>query len=145
MTRSGYRTALLIALLAASSVVATAQRGGDQFKARLSPLGVTGATVNTTTGSGSVTATLADSKLTIEGTFDGLTGSATAANVRRGPKAIPGPVVFELEFTKASKGTIKGTLDLKPDQIEDLKAGRLYVQIHSERAPDGSIRGWLLK
>jgi len=29
--------------------------------------------------------------------------------------------------------------------FDDLKAGRIYLQIHSERAPDGSIRGWLLK
>jgi expansin (peptidoglycan-binding protein) len=106
---------------------------------------VTGATVNTVTGSGSVTATLDGSKLTVQGTFEGLSGSATVANIRRGPKAIPGPVVFDLEVTKASSGTVSGAFDLKPDQVADLKDGRLYVQIHSERAPDGSIRGWLLK
>jgi len=139
-----------ISLLAALAVVVatgvpSAQSGSDRYKARLSPLGVTGATVNTVTGAGSATAVLEGTKLVVDGTFEGLTGAATTANVRRGPKAIPGPVVFDLEVTKASKGTIKGTFDLKPDQIEDLKAGRLYVQIHSERAPDGSIRGWLLK
>ena len=106
---------------------------------------MTGATINTITGSGSATATLDGSKLTIQGSYEGLTGSATAANVRRGPKAIPGPVVFELEFTKASSGKLSGSFTLTADQVEDAKAGRLYVQVHSERAPDGSIRGWLLK
>ncbi|HKT80201.1 MAG TPA: CHRD domain-containing protein [Vicinamibacterales bacterium] len=131
----------LVCLLAAPNA-----QSADKYKARLSPLGVTGATVNTITGSGSVTATLQGTKLTIEGTFDGLTGSATTANIRRALKALAGPVVFEItELTKASKGTIAGTFELKPDQVEDLKAGRLYVQIHSERAPEGSIRGWLLK
>ncbi|MDR1989205.1 MAG: CHRD domain-containing protein [Acidobacteriaceae bacterium] len=120
-------------------------RSAAPFKARLSPLGVTGATVNTITGLGAVTATLTGATLAIDGTFEGLTGVATAANVRRGPKAIPGPVVFDLEFTKASSGHVSGTLTLTPEQIADLNAGRLYVQIHSERAPDGSIRGWLLK
>jgi hypothetical protein len=82
--------------------------------------------------------------LTIEATFEGLTGAATAANVRRGPKGIPGPVVFELEVPKASSGKVSATLDLTPEQLADLREARLYLQIHSERAPDGSIRGWLL-
>jgi len=138
------RSLLGLALALILGLPALAQ-SPDRYKARLSPLGVTGSTVNTVTGAGSVTATLQGTKLAIEGTFEGLNGSATAANLRRGPRAIPGPVVFDLEFTKAPKGTVTGTLELKPDQIEDLKAGRLYVQVHSERAPDGSIRGWLLK
>ena len=113
-------------------------------EARLSPLGVTNATVATTTGVGRATATLMGKRLTVEATFEGLTGAATAANIRRGPKGIPGPVVFELDVTKASSGTIKGALDLSRDQLRDLREGRLYLQVHSERAPEGSIRGWLL-
>jgi hypothetical protein len=137
------RVLVLCLCLAAAAAVSAQNRA--VFKARLSPLGVTGATVNTTTGAGSVTATLEGTKLTIDGTFEKLTGAATAANLRRGPKAIPGPVVFDLEFTKASSGKLSGTFTLTPDQVADLNAGRLYVQVHSERAPDGSIRGWLLK
>lgn len=123
----------------------TAAAGADVFKARLAPLGVTQATVNTITGVGHVTATLSGSKLTIDANFEGLTGAATAANLRRGAKGIPGPVVFELQAPKASSGKINATLDLSAEQVSDLKAGRLYLQIHSERAPDGSIRGWLLE
>ena len=133
------------ALLLLLSPSLHAQSKPEAYKARLSPLGVTNATVATTTGVGAVTASLTGTKLTIEATFEGLTGMATAANLRRGPKGIPGPVVFDLEFPKASEGKITAALDLKPEQIEDLRAGRLYLQIHSERAPDGSIRGWLLK
>jgi hypothetical protein len=137
---------LLFAVAGASSAPAgRAQAPGQQFKARLSPLPVTNATVNLITGSGSVTATLAGTTLTLDGSFAGLTGAATQANVRRGPKAIPGPVVFELDVPKASSGRLTGTLTLTPEQVDDLAAGRLYVQIHSERALEGSIRGWLLK
>ena len=117
----------------------------EEFKARLSPLGVTMATVNTITGVGAVTAKLDGARLTIDATFEGLNGAATAANIRRGAKGIPGPVMFDLEFPKASSGKINATLVLSAEQIADLRAGRLYVQVHSERAPDGSIRGWLLK
>jgi hypothetical protein len=47
--------------------------------------------------------------------------------------------------TKAEKGTVSGTVELSPDQIEDLRNGRLYVQIQSQGAPDGNLWGWLLK
>ena len=40
---------------------------------------------------------------------------------------------------------ITGTLDLSPQQVEDLKGEQLYVQLNSERAPEGNLRGWLLK
>jgi hypothetical protein len=124
---------------------AIGQSRPDVYKARLSPLGVTNATVATTTGVGSVAATLTGNTLAIDATFEGLTGNATSANLRRGAKGIPGPVIAELEFPKASSGRITATVQLTPEQVADLKGERLYLQIHSERAPDGSIRGWLLK
>lgn len=125
--------------------VVSADSKAEVYQARPSPLGVTNATVDTTTGAGNVTATLATNRLTIEATFEGLTGAATTANIRRGPKGIPGPVVFELKAPAASSGTINASFDLTPDQVQDLREARLYLQIHSERAPEGSIRGWLLK
>lgn len=124
---------------------AFSQAHAELFKARLSPLGVTAATVNTITGVGAVAATLEGSRLTLKGTFEGLTGAATSANIRRGAKGIPGPAIFEIQVPKAASGEFATTLELKPEQIDDLRAGRLYLQIHSEKAPDGSIRGWLLK
>lgn len=142
---TAYRSLLVWLICLGTASVAFAQGKADAYKARLSPLGVTNATVNTTTGVGSVTATMNGTKLTIEASFEGLTGAATAANLRRGPKGIPGPVLFDLPFPKASSGKISAAVDLSPEQIEDLRAGRLYLQIHSERAPEGSIRGWLLK
>jgi hypothetical protein len=76
-----------------------------------------------------------------------LRSPATTAQIRRGPKGIRGPVIpnLELTVTKAEQGTLSGTLELTPDQISDLRNGRWYVQIQSERAPDGNLWGWLLK
>jgi len=96
------------------------------------------------TGSGSVSAVLTGTSLKVSGTFDGLAGLATIAQVHRGPLGIRGPVVFDLTIAKATKGTIEGTIELKPNQVEDLKRGRLYIQIHSDKAPDGNLWGWLL-
>jgi hypothetical protein len=144
-TSSLARSFLLLAIgLLASMPVVSADSKAEVYQARLSPLGVTNATVDTTTGAGKVTATLSGNRLTLAATFEGLTGAATAANLRRGPKGIPGPVVFELKAPGASSGTIDASLELTPDQVQDLRQARLYLQIHSERAPEGSIRGWLL-
>ena len=98
-------------------------------------------------GQGSLTATLNGKELAIEGTFEGLRSPATTAQIRRSPKGIPGTVVpnLDLTVTKAVKGTVSGKLQLTPDQITDLREGRLYVQIQSEKAPDGNLWGWLLK
>jgi len=46
--------------------------------------------------------------------------------------------------TDASAGTLSGSFDLNALQIADLEKGRLYVQLHSEKAPDGNLWGWLL-
>lgn len=124
--------------------VSLADANAEVYQARLSPLGVTNATVDTTTGIGHATATLSGNRLTIEATFEGLTGAATAANLRRGPKGIPGPIVFEIKVPKASSGQMNATFELTADQVKDLREARMYLQIHSERAPEGSIRGWML-
>lgn len=119
----------------------------EMFKARLSPVPINISMMSTIAGSGSLTATLQGKQLTIQGSFEGLRSPATTAQIRRGPKGIRGPVIpnFELAVTKAEKGKVSGTLELTPDQIADLRNGRWYLQIQSERAPDGNLWGWLLK
>jgi hypothetical protein len=57
---------------------------------------------------------------------------------------VRGPKVLDLTVTKAMSGSLSGTFDLSPEQVDALKKGKLYVQIHSEKAPDGNLWGWLL-
>jgi hypothetical protein len=40
-------------------------------------------------------------------------------------------------------GTISAALDLTAQQVADLEQKWLYVQLHSEKAPDGNLWGWL--
>ncbi|HKB10815.1 MAG TPA: CHRD domain-containing protein [Vicinamibacterales bacterium] len=117
------------------------------FKTRLSPVPIDVAMQSTIAGTGSVTAVLTGTKLTVTGTFDGLKSPATIAQVHKSPvRGVRGPVAFDLSVTKgeASNGTISGTVDLTPLQVADLEKGRLYVQVHSEKAPDGNLWGWLM-
>jgi hypothetical protein len=141
--------AFLTAALLSIVFACAAQNGqnAESFKARLSPVPINLSMMTTIAGTGSITATLTGKQLTVQGAFEGLRSPATTVQIRRGPKGIRGPVIpnLELTVTKVVKGTVSGTLELTPDQIADLRNGRLYVQIQSERAPDGNLWGWLLK
>jgi hypothetical protein len=52
--------------------------------------------------------------------------------------------VFDLTVTPGTSGKISATLDLTPAQVDDLAGERFYVQVHSDKAPDGNLWGWLL-
>jgi hypothetical protein len=140
-------TAAVLSAVVLSLVSVSAAQNAETFKARLSPVPINISMMATIAGSGSLTATLSGKQLTIQGTFEGLRSPATTAQIRRGPKGIRGPVIAntELTVTKATKGTISGTIELTPDQMADLRNGQWYAQIQSERAPDGNLWGWLLQ
>lgn len=136
------RTALLCFLLS----VGVAAQTGKSFRTRLSPVPIDITMQATIAGAGTATATLAGSKLTVSGTFEGLKSAATVAKLRKSPvRGVRGPEVFDLTVTQAVAGSISGAFDLTPAQIADLQAGRIYIQINSERAPDGNLWGWLLE
>ena len=134
---------LVLAVLAAMSALAHAQ--APQYRARLSIVPIDIAMQATIAGSGAVTATLKGTTLTINGTFNGLKTAATAARVHRGPRtAMRGAPIGDLNATANTSGTISGSIELSKEQVDDLAAGRLYIQLHSEKAPDGNLWGWLL-
>lgn len=121
---------------------ATAQ---ESFKARLSALPADAKTRPDMAGTGTVTGTLAGTKLTLNGTFDGMKTNATMVELRDGGMAgVRGPVVSTLTITKEMKGTITGSAILTATQVEHLKKGGLYIQIYSEKPADGTLWGWLI-
>ena len=100
-------------------------------------------------GKGSATATLAGRKLTISGAFEGLAAPATVARLHRGiAKGARGAAISDLTVTQAASGKLAGSVDLTTEQVEALKQGKLYVQLHTAKGvpPDGStLWGWFLK
>ncbi len=125
--------------------LSTSAQTGKAFKARLSPVPIDVSMQATISGTGSVSAVLNGQKLTVTGTFEGLRSPATIAQVHKSAnRGIRGPVVFDLKPSTGTSGTIAGSIDLTAGQITDLEQGRLYVQLHSEKAPDGNLWGWLL-
>lgn len=138
-----FRRRVAIAAMAMGFVYVQAQ---ETFKVRLSPVPIDLAMRANVTGKGSASAVLAGKKLSINGSFEGFSSPATVAHLHQGPvTAVRGPSIGDLTVSKATSGTITGSIDLTVEQLENLRKGRLYIQIHSEKAPDGNLWGWLLK
>jgi hypothetical protein len=137
---------LALPIVAVGAVVLTAQQPKN-FKARLSPVPIDVSMQATIAGNGSVSAVLNGTRLSITGSFEGLRSPATIAQLHKGPiRGVRGPNIFDLTVAKTepTSGTLSGSIDLTPLQVTDLEKGRLYIQLHSEKAPDGNLRGWLL-
>jgi len=118
----------------------------ERFKVRLTPVPIDATMRSTVTGLGSASAVLAGRKLSITGSFDGLQAPATVARLHIGlATGVRGPALVDLTASKAAKGTITGSADLTPEQVENLRKGKFYIQIHSEKAPEGNLWGWLLR
>ena len=124
--------------------VAVAAQQPKTFKTRLAPVPIDVSMQATIAGSGSVSAVLTGTKLAVTGTFDGLKSPATIVQIHKGQRGVRGPAILDLQATKGTSGTISGTVDLNPQQLQDLQNARLYIQLHSEKAPDGNLWGWLM-
>ena len=137
------RTAFV--LIVACSLPLAAQ-APETYKVRLSPVPVEAQTRANIAGIGSATATLAGMKLSITGSFEGLLSPAMDAKIHQGPvTGVRGPAILDMTVAHANNGAVSASLDLTPPQIESLKKGRLYIQIDSDKAPDGNLWGWLLR
>ena len=136
---------LLVAAMLAVFATVTMSAQAPQYRARLSMVPIDVAMQATVAGSGSATASLKGSTLSITGTFSGLKTAATVARLHRSVKTgMRGAPIADLTISTATSGTISGTVELTKAQADDLAAGRLYIQIHSQKAPDGNLWGWLL-
>ena len=144
------RLTTCVAALTAAAVLWFAPPGAAQnperFKVRLTTVPMDGGMRGTVAGSGSATATLGGSTLSISGTFEGLKSPATAATLHSGvARGVRGVSVAELVVSKGVRGTVTGSVMLTPDQVKGLRDGRLYLELASEKAPDGNLWGWILK
>src|SRR3954465_10493852 len=104
------RAVFAIGICFALSAVAQAP---ETFKTRLAPVAVDTAMKANITGSGPVSAVLSGSKLTIEGSFQGMQSGATAAHIHQGSApGVRGAPVLTLTVAKATSGAVSGSFDL---------------------------------
>ena len=126
----------------AFGLIADAQ---TSFKVRLRPVPIEASTAANTTGAGDATAELAGTRLTLRGNFAGLKGAATVARLHQGAvMGVRGPAIADVTVPAATSGAFSAEVTLTAAQLEGLRQGHVYLQIHSETAPDGNLWGWLL-
>jgi hypothetical protein len=128
---------------------AFAQRA-ETYQARLEWVPIGGTERNDVAGEGSLSAKLTGTTLSITGKFSGLPAKATGAKlhmgIARGARG-RGEAIGDLKVSAGVSGTLTGDVQLDASQTAALKAGRLYVQVYSEKGvqPDHStLWGWLL-
>ncbi|MGD9902875.1 MAG: CHRD domain-containing protein [Vicinamibacterales bacterium] len=115
------------------------------LRARLSPVPIDVAMQATIAGLGDATATLSGSTLTVEGRYRGLVTPATSVRVYDSARqGMRGTLVGEFASGGGTTGSFTGTVTLTPAQADAFAKGLLYVQVQSEKAPDGNLRGWLM-
>lgn len=92
-------------------------------------------------GTGTLKAQLdpASRKLTYEVTYSGLSGPATAAHFH-GPAAAGQNAGVVVPVASAAT-PIRGEATLTEQQAADLRAGRMYFNVHTAAHPGGEIRG----
>jgi len=144
-----FAAVILVAMMGAAHPLHA--QGSKSYKARLAPVPMTTAMASTVAGLGSISAQLNGSRLTITGKYDDLKSPATIAQLHRAPRGMRGPVVPgvpDLTITKGANGGTSGTLsvviEMTPALLADLEKNWLYIQLHSEKAPDGNLWGWLM-
>jgi hypothetical protein len=139
-----FSAAWILAALTLFAISLAAQN--ETYKARLSPVPADAKTRPDLAGLGTATATLSGTKLTVTGSFDGLKSAATVARLHNGVAAgVRGPSFVDLTVSKSTGGSLSGSADLTPQQLQNLRKGGIYVQIHSEKAPEGVLWGWLVR
>ncbi|MEO5324036.1 CHRD domain-containing protein [Mesorhizobium sp. CC13] len=133
----------LLALMATAAVFANSPAMAETvtFKADLTAASEVPPNDSSGKGMAEVTVDTATKKLAWTITSGGLSGDATAAHFH-GPAAAgenAGPVV-DISASMAS-----GTADISDQHLADLQAGKWYLNIHTEKFPDGEIRGQVEK
>jgi CHRD domain len=114
---------------------------------------VCGAAAASATGSAEVTVSSDNSTVTVNLTFSGLSGAATNAHVHYGAVGVMGGVIFPLGANPTSpinKTFTAADYPSAPPEgapanfagfVTDLKAGKAYVNVHTDACMPGEIRG----
>ena len=92
-------------------------------------------------GSGDGTIRVAEDG-TVSGSVTTKDVAGTMAHIHRGAKGTNGPVIVPLD-KNGDTYTVPAGRKLTAEQLKDLKAGNLYVNVHTARNKGGEVRGQL--
>jgi hypothetical protein len=135
----GLTAAILAVGLASCSAMPDWMPGSGAIKVSLS--GAEEVPPVTVPGTGSGSFRVADDG-SISGSVTTKDVQGTMAHIHRGAKGANGPVIVPLDKNGDTYSVPAGR-KLTPEQINDLKAGNLYVNVHTNRYKGGEVRGQL--
>jgi CHRD domain len=137
-----------IAVLAFSAAIIPgncALAADESYNTRLTAVAFDGAMRANVQGDGHASAVLSGNKLSITGNYTELPSAATSAHVLMGPAiGVPGQSISNLNVSGGTDGSISGDFVLDRQQLKALLSGHLYVQLDSQKAPEGNLWGWLM-
>lgn len=80
----------------------------------------------------------------ISGTITTTNLTATMAHIHQAPAGANGGVVVPLEQSGKDGWAVPTGAQLTAEQLTSLKAGDMYINVHSEAYPGGEIRGQIV-
>jgi len=137
------RLGALVLLLSGSAAMAAT----EEYQVNLGPAARTNATQLIAVGRGAVKVSYDGKQLSIDGTFGGMVSPATDAHLCQGVGiGVQGTCGPTLAVSQGTSGTVTGNITLTSAQQQALRAGQLYIQINSVKAPApaGNLWGWIL-
>ena len=131
----------VVVALAVSMVFAAAAAQAEMMKFTTELTGAAGVppTDSAATGTAEVTLDTEAKTVTWVYTHDGLSGDMTASHIHGPATAMEaaGPVI------DTTTETMEGSAPITDAQAAELVAGMYYFNVHTEKFPDGEIRGQL--
>jgi len=95
----------------------------------------------TTFATGTAVFTIDTDSGAISGTVNTSNIDATVAHIHEGPVGVLSPVIIPLTKGDGGTWTVPDGTTLTASQLESLKNGNLYVNVHTAANPTGEIRG----
>jgi len=136
------KTALALGLLTAAVAWSGAQSATVAYKATLSGAQEVPPVAGPASGSAAVNVDTATKQASWTVTYNGLSGPPKAAHIHCGGAAgANGPVAVPIASIATSPS--QGSGAMTDAQLADLQAGKCYVNIHTEKNPNGELRGQL--
>jgi hypothetical protein len=143
LAMSYFRLGALVLLLSAGAAMAA----NEEYQVNLGPVARTNVTQLIAVGRGAAKVSYDGKQLSIDGTFGGMISPATDAHLCQGEGiGVEGTCGAALTVSQDTSGTVTGNIVLTDAQQKALRAGQLYIQINSVKAPApiGNLWGWIL-
>jgi Cu/Zn superoxide dismutase len=143
---SAYRRAVIVALAIAALWTDSQPAAAQQvFTANLTGAQQVPPVSSSGTGFGTVVLNAAETQITVNMTFSGLSSAANMAHIH-GPSGPTGNAGVLFDFTGVTPTQTAGSIPpqtflISSDQVTQLKAGQFYFNIHTGNHTGGEIRG----